>query len=132
MVTELAHYLDALELKPRAVRTATPVLQARLPEEFEDYRRKAEKDGASGDRRFVATLRLAAEFGVERMAKALARANALGVKEPADIRLMMIRESEAPAAGLCTPWSMPDGLAAPSVVRPPLTDYAGLLAGAAS
>jgi len=134
VVTDLAHYLNALELKPRAVRTATPVLQAGLPEEFENYRRKGERDGAAGDRRFVAVLRTAAEFGVPRVAAALARANALGVKEPADIRLMVIRETEAPAAGLCTPWTTPEGrgFTAPAVVRPPLSDYAGLMAGSAS
>lgn len=129
---ELEHYLDALELKPRAVRNATPVINAGLPEEFEAYRRGGEKDGAAGDRRFVAILRMAAEFGVPRLSGALSRANAIGVKDPADIRLMVIRESEAPAAGLCTPWTMPDGLAAPSVVRPPLSDYGVLLTGAAS
>jgi len=130
---KLEHYLDALELKPRAVRTAAPVLQAGLPIEFEAYRLGGEKDGSAGDRRFVAILRMAVEFGVARVAKALARANALGIKEPADIRLTIIRESEAPAAGLCTPWTMPEGLGtAPSVVRPPLKDYAGLLAGGAS
>ena len=129
---ELEHYLDALELKPRAVRNATPVINAGLPEEFEAYRRGGEKDGAAGDRRFVAILRMAAEFGVPRLTDALSRANAVGVKDPADIRLMVIRESEAPAAGLCTPWTMPDGLAAPSVVRPPLSDYGVLLTGAAS
>jgi len=129
----LEHYLDALELKPRAVRNATPVIQAGLPEEFESYRRRGETDGAAGDRRFVAVLRMSAEFGVPRVAGALARANALGLKEPADIRLMIIRESEAPAAGLCTPWTMPEGRGsvAPSVVRPPLKDY-GLLAGRSS
>jgi hypothetical protein len=105
--------------------------QAGLPEAFEIYRRRLEREGAAGDRKFVAVLRMASELGVDRVAAALSKACALGSLDPADIRLSLIRESEAPASGLCTPWTMPSGLVAPSVVRPPLSDYAGLLAGAA-
>lgn len=125
-VTDLSHYIEVLERKPRAAKCALPVLQAGLPDEFEAYRRRVEDGTGEGDRRFVAVLKLAGELGVESTARALRLALARGVKEPSDVRLLALREREAPPA-VCT-HSLRTG---PSVKRPPLKDYDGLLAGAA-
>lgn len=123
-ITEIWHYLDVLERKPRAAKCALPVLQAGLPDEFEAYRRRVEDGTGEGDRRFVAVLRLARELGIEAVAAALRTALARGTKEPADVRLLALREREAlPAVYRCSPRT------GPTVVRPPISDYAGLLAG---
>ena len=125
-VTELSHYIEVLERKPRAVKCALPVLQAGLPHEFEAYRRRVEDGTGEGDRRFVAVLRLAGELGVQSTASALRSALARGAVEPADVRLLAMREREAPTA-VCM-LSLRTG---PSVKRPPISDYAGLLTGGA-
>ena len=125
-VTELWHYIEVLERKPRAARCALPVLQAGLPHEFEAYRRKVEDGTGAGDRRFVAVLKLAGELGVETVAKALRTALARGATESADVRLLALREREALPA-VC----MHSKRAGPSVERPPIAEYTRLLAGAA-
>lgn len=125
-VTELSHYIEVLERKPRAVKCALPVLQAGLPHEFEAYRRRVEDGTGEGDRRFVAVLRLAGELGVQSTAAALRSALARGAVEPADVRLLAMREREAPTA-VCM-LSLRTG---PKVERPPISDYAGLLTGGA-
>ena len=130
VVTLLWHYLDLLERKPRAARTALPVLQAGLPDIFEAYRRRVEDGTGAGDRRFIAVLRLGQELGNERIACALARADVLGAKEPAEIRMLALRETEAPTATLCMGWKLPENRQSPRVNRPPLTEYTRLLAGA--
>ena len=125
-VTQLSHYLDLLERKPRAARCALPVLQAGLPEEFEAYRRRVEDGTGDGDRRFVGVLRLTQEFGVEGVKVALGVALARGVKEPSDIRLLVMRGlEEVPAK---SPFKPSCGQASPVVQRPPLSEYGKLLA----
>jgi hypothetical protein len=84
-----------------------------------------------GDRKFVAVLRLSVDFGAGRVATALRKARALGLKEPADIRLMMLKEAEDLPRSLPVDWKLPDGRKAPAVERPPLTEYGRLLAGGA-
>ena len=128
---DLAHYIDLLERKPRAARAALPVLQAGLPDVFESYRQEVEDGTGVGDRKFVAVLRLSVDFGPERVAAALRKARALGLKEPADIRLVMLKEAEDLPRSLCSVWKLPDGRKAPAVERPPLGEYGRLLAGGA-
>jgi transposase len=127
---QLDHYLDLLERKPRAARTALPVLQAGLPDAFEAYRRRVEDGTGAGDRRFVAILRLGQELGFERIASALSRACVLGAKDPAEIRMLALKETEAPTQALCTGWKSPENRQSPRVERPPLTEYTRLLVGA--
>jgi len=131
IVTELSHYIDLLDRKPRAARTALPVLQAGLPDVFEVYRREVEDGTGEGDRKFVAVLRLAVDFGAERVASALRKAREAGLKEPSDIRLIMLKEAEELPQSLCSDWKLPDGRKTPMVKRPPLTEYAHLLVGGA-
>jgi len=90
--SEISHYIDLLEQKPRAARTALPVLQAGLPDVFETYRRRVEDGTAEGDRRFVAVLKLSLDYGADRVARALEAAAARGVKDPSDIRLLVLRD----------------------------------------
>lgn len=123
---QLWHYIEVLERKPRAARCALPVLQAGLPDEFEAYRRRVEDGTGVGDRRFVAVLKLARELGVESIAKALGLGLRRGVVEPADIRLLAMRDKEALPA-VCIR-SLRTG---PSVKRPPIAEYTRLLAGGA-
>jgi len=125
---EIAHYLDLLERKPRAVRCALPVLQAGLPEEFESYRRRVEDGTGAGDLRFVGVLRLLQEFGVERMQGALRLANARGVKEPADIRLLVMREMEDRPLGTGLSWK--GAQTPPLVERLDISEYGRLLEAA--
>jgi transposase len=128
-VTDYAHYLDLLERKPRAVRCALPVLQAGFPEEFESFRQRVDDNTSAGDRRFVAVLRLASEFGVDKVQAALAIALARGVREPADIRLLVIRQFDEIPANF--KWESTSGAASPSVERPSLSEYSKLLVVAA-
>ena len=128
---QIAHYLDLLERKPRAVRTALAVVQAGLPLEFEAYYEKNDEETGISDLRFVGVLRLSQEFGVDRVAIALRTANARGVKEPADIRCLLMRESaEAPSSRLCIVRKPPEDRKCPRVEHPPLSEYGRLLVGA--
>lgn len=129
---QLAHYLDLLERKPRAVRTALPVLQAGLPDAFEAYRRKVEDGTSVGDRKFIAVLRLGQELGFERIGSVLGWASILGAKEPAEIRMLALKETETPTTILCTDWKLPENRQSPRVNRPPLSEYTRLLVGAVS
>ena len=125
--THLAHYIDVLEEKPRAVRTAAPVLQAGLPDVFELYRRKVYDNTGVGDRKFVAILRLSLELGKAPVAGALKTALATGALDPADVRLLALRETEPPPVSLCMAWKSPANQEPPKVERPPLSDYTMLL-----
>jgi transposase len=127
---QLGHYLDLLERKPRAARTALPVLQAGLPDAFEALGRRVEDGTGAGDRRFVAVLRLGQELGFERIASALSRACVLGAKDPAEIRMLALKETETPTQALCTGWKSPENRQSPRVERPPPGEYTRLLAGA--
>jgi hypothetical protein len=127
--TDYAHYLDLLERKPRAVKCALPVLQAGFPEEFESFRQRVDDNTSAGDRRFVAVLRLASEFGVDRVQAALAIALARGIREPSDVRLLVIRQFDEVPASL--KWESPSGTLSPNVERPSLSVYAKLLEVAA-
>jgi transposase len=130
-LTQLPHYLDLLERKPRAARTALPVLQAGLPDAFEAYRRRVEDGTGDGDRRFVAVLRLAQELGEGRIASALSWADALGAKEPAEIRMLALKETEPSTQTVCMGWKLPrESGQSPRVERLPLTEYTKLLLGA--
>jgi len=123
--TDYTHYLDLLERKPRALRCALPVLQAGFPEEFESFRQKVEDGTSAGDRRFVGVLRLASEFGVDRVQVALALALARGVEEPSDVRLLVMRQFDEVPASL--KWASPSGACSPAVERGSLSEYGKLL-----
>jgi transposase len=127
-VTDYTHYLDLLERKPRAVRCALPVLQAGFPEEFEAFRVRVEDGTGAGDRRFVAVLRMASEFGVDKVQAALAIALARGIREPSDVRLLVMRQFDDVPASL--KWENPSGSPTPAVARPPLSEYAKLMEAA--
>jgi len=127
--TDYTHYLDLLERKPRAVRCAMPVLQAGFPEEFESFRQKVDDNTSAGDRRFIAVLRLASEFGVDKVKDALSIALARGVKEPSDVRLLVMRQfDEVPAT---VNWESSSGASSPVVERSSISEYAKLLGVAA-
>ena len=129
IVTELAHYVDLLETKPRAVKTALPVLQAGLPEVFELFRRNVEDGTGTGDRRFVGALRLAGEYGVERVAQALESAIPLCVSDPADLRLLILQKAEEFPRRVCSDWKPSRLENIPRVELPPLSEYTRLLQG---
>jgi hypothetical protein len=130
IVTDILHYLNLLEKKPRAVNSALPVIQAGLPAEFEAFRMRVVDGTAEGDRRFVGVLILLREHCVSAIASALRIANARGIREPADVRCLLLRCVEGPAAPLCTDWKLPDGQKSPTVERPPLAQYGALFGGA--
>jgi len=127
----LEHYIELLEKKPRAAKCALPVLQAGLPDAFEAYRRRMEDGTGEGDRRFVHVLKLATEFGPKRVAQALEMAGTRAIRDPADIRLLMLKEAEKPSPRGCMDWKHPGRTRTPRVERPPLSEYERLLAGAA-
>lgn len=127
--TDYTHYLDLLERKPRAVRCAMPVLQAGFPEEFESFRQRVDDNTSAGDRRFIAVLRLASEFGIEKVRVGLTIALARGVREPSDIRLLVMRQFDDVPPNL--KWESSSGTPSPSVERPSLSEYAKLLEVAA-
>jgi len=128
---ELAHYIDVLERKPRAVRTAVPVLQAGLPDAFELYRRKVYDGTGKGDLKFVAVLRMSLDLGQQRVTAALRKALLSGACEPSDVKLLALKETEATPASVCMDWKSPREQVSPTVVRPPLSDYTRLLTEAA-
>ncbi len=127
--TDYTHYLDLLERKPRAARCAMPVLQAGFPEEFESFRQRVNDNTSVGDRRFVAVLRLASEFGVEKVQAALSIALARGVTEPSDIRLLILRQFDEVQSAIR--WENSSRSLSPSVERPSLSEYAKLMEVAA-
>ena len=127
--TDYTHYLDLLERKPRAVRCAMPVLQAGFPEVFESFRQRVDDNTSAGDRRFVAVLRLASEFGVDKVKAALFIALARGVREPEDVRLLVIRQFDEVPTDI--KWESPTGAASPTVERQSLSEYGQLLEVAA-
>ena len=128
IAAELAHYIDLLELKPRAVARALPVIQAGLPAEFEAYRRRVEDGTGAGDRRYVGVLRLLTEFGMKPVHKALLTALASGLKEPEDIKLLVLREMEGPRTVQTLRTGTPHGQAPVVVERPSLSEYEKLMA----
>ena len=128
IATELAHYIDLLELKPRAVARALPVIQAGLPPEFEAYRRRVEDGTGVGDRRYVGVLRLLTEFGLQPVHKALVTALSSGLKEPSDIKLLVLREMEGPHIVRTLPMGTPHGHSPVVVERAPLSEYRQLMA----
>lgn len=90
------------------------------------------EDGTGvGDRKFVAVLRLAQELGNDRIASALAWAGVLGANEPAEIRMLALKETETSTTTLCMGWKLPENRQSPRVNRPPLAEYTRLLVGAA-
>jgi len=126
--TELAHYLDLLELKPRAVARALPVVQAKLPPEFEAYHKRVEDGTGTGDRRYVGVLRLLTEFGIQPVKEALALALSSKFIEPADVRLLVLRQTEGPRPAPSLPMSTPHGHGPVVVERVPLSEYGSLMA----
>lgn len=130
---QIAHYLNLLDRKPRSAHTALAVVQAGLPLEFEAYYENNDEQTGASDLRFVGVLRLSQEFGALRVATVLGTANARGVKEPADIRCLLLRDgqiAEAPSPRLCIAWKLPEDRKCPRVEHPPLSEYGRLLAGA--
>jgi transposase len=126
--TDLSHYIDLLELKPRAVARALPVVQAKLPPEFEAYRRRVEDGTGVGDRRYVGVLRLATEFGVSPVKEALLCALSSGFTEPSDVRLLVLRQMEGVRPASAGPLGSPHGHGPVVVERIPLSQYGGLMA----
>ena len=126
--TELAHYLDLLELKPRAVACALPVIQAGLPPEFEAYRRRVEDGTGVGDRRYVGVLRLLSEFGVGPVKEALILALSSNLKEASDVRLLILRQLEGPPPARLLPLATPHGHSPVVVERAHLSEYGKLMA----
>jgi transposase len=127
---QLAHYIDVLEHKPRAVRTAVPVLQAGLPDIFELYRRKVYDGTGKGDLKFVCVLRMSLELGSHVVASALRKAMDSGILDPSDVKLLALKEMEATPASVCMDWKPPREQVSPAVVRPPLSEYTKLLSEA--
>jgi hypothetical protein len=106
-----------------------PVLQAGFPEEFESFRQKVDDNTSAGDRRFIAVLRLASEFGVDKVQAALSIALSRGVKEPSDVRLLVMRQfDEVPAT---IHWKNSSGASSPIVERSSLSEYGKLMEVAA-
>ena len=126
IVTELGHYVGLLERKPRAAKSALPVIQAGLPDEFEAYRRKVEDGTGSGDLMFVAVLRLVSLHGVDPVAMALRCAHAKGITDPAAIGMLCLKKEEVPNR---VSHPLRSGIKAPEVKRPPLSEYGRLMAG---
>lgn len=126
--TELSHYLDLLERKPRAVASALPVVQANLPLEFESYRQRASDGTGHGDRRFVRILRLATEFGIGPVKEALEIAHVSGLIEPSDIRLHVLRLIQKTPVVSSQPLGTPHGEGPVHVERPSLSEYDKLVA----
>lgn len=123
---ELSHYLDLLELKPRAVARALPVIQAGLPPEFEAYRQRVADGTGAGDRLFIGVLRLLEGFGAEPVRQALCIALSRCVKDPADIKLLVLRTLESSARPEAV--AIPHGHAPVVVERGDLSEYARLMA----
>jgi transposase len=123
--TELAHYIDLLDRKPRAVERALPVVQAKLPPEFEIFRKRVFDGTGAGDRRYVGVLRLATEFGIQPVREALC-ALPPGLKEPADVRLLVLRGTEPPSVRMKV--ESLRGHQPVVVERPPLSEYGRLMA----
>ena len=128
IATELSHYIDLLELKPRAVARALPVIQAKLPPEFEAYRQRVFDGTGVGDRRYVGVLRLVTEFGVRPVKEALALALSSRFNEPCDVRLLVLRQMEGSRPALTVPMGTPHGHAPVVVERAPLSQYGNLMA----
>lgn len=126
IATELAHYLDLLELKPRAVARALPVIQAGLPPEFEAFRQRVYDGTGAGDRIFVGVLRLVTEFGVEPVRQALCIALSRSVKDPADIKLLVLRSLETGSPRQHV--AIPHGHAPVAIEREAISEYGKLLA----
>jgi transposase len=126
--TCLAHYLDLLERKPRAVAQALPVVQAGLPLEFEAYRRRVADGTGAGDRRYVGVLRLATEFGPLAVKEALEVALSSGLQEPSDVRLLVLRNLEGTRQSSPPPLGTPHGHAPVIVENTALSEYEKLMA----
>lgn len=71
---QLTHYINLLELRPRAVWNAQPVKAANLPDCFSRFA----KTSADPDRAMVRLLRLVVDEGLARVVKALERTIAVG------------------------------------------------------
>lgn len=69
---ELAHYLPALEKKPRAIANAAPVRRSGLPPEIIDFRQHLA--GKNADRDFVAILKLTVQYGQDAVLVAIRKA----------------------------------------------------------
>ncbi|MBO8158451.1 MAG: IS21 family transposase [Thermosyntropha sp.] len=69
---QLEHYLPLIEMRPRSVFHAKPVKEARLPEELEIFSRKLNNPEKS----MVRLLRLAIDYGYEKVADAIRKADA--------------------------------------------------------
>ena len=128
IVTDLLHYLNLLEYKPRAVHSALPVVQAGLPAEFEAFRRRVVDGTTEGDKRFVGILLLLKEHPVDIVAEALRVANARGIREPSDVRCLLLRSSDKATSAMRTDWKLSGGASGPVVERPALDRYNALTA----
>ncbi len=66
---KLEHYIDVLELKPRAVRQAQPIRSTVHPK-IQNFRNRIET-GPKGDREYVKILRLLLDYGQNPLLKAI-------------------------------------------------------------
>jgi len=69
---ELAHYLPALEKKPRAVTNAAPIRHAGLPSEIMDFKHRLA--GKNANRDFVTILKFTVQYGHEAVLGAVRKA----------------------------------------------------------
>ncbi len=72
---EPLHYLELLERKPGALDHARPLSEWKLPESFEDLRKRLEEEAhAAGTREFIRVLMLLEKHPAEKVAKAIDKA----------------------------------------------------------
>jgi hypothetical protein len=121
-----AHYLGVLERKPGALDFARPLRGLSLPECFRVLRGRLEAaDPRRGTREFIRVLRLHEEFGPSELESAVEAALRLPTVTVADVRVLLERARESPAAPLSLE-GRPQ-LKAIQVRRPDLSGYGELL-----
>lgn len=126
------HYLDLLEQRPGAFEHARPIRQWRShwPAVYEDYlaHLRRQWDEPQAVRRFVAVLRLHAEFPPGEVARAVQQALECGCWQPEGVRhLLLTGDDRPPAVPPLDLRARPD-LQQQPVVAPDLTCYNRLLA----
>ena len=114
---QLPHYLNLLELRPRAVWNAKPVTAANLPDCF----RRFAKSSADPDRVMVRLLRLVVVEGLAQVVEALEQTQAVGSDSVQVIEYYLKQEKPSPLPNL--------NISGPSVEPPNLSCYDLLIGG---